>query len=697
MQYTVTCDIPGRLRVRFGRYVLSRERCAAVEEYLGAIPGVLSAKAGSSTGSVLVLYCGDIRDRLLRLLSKMDFRALPEPSETLVEQKNIDAEFVADLSWRVFKRYVIRPFLPIPVRRIRNIVNSLSYFREGAGSLLHGKINTSVLDASAIGAAYYQQDFKTASSVMFLLGVSDSLEEYTRKRTHNALVQSLAVNVDRVWKVLESGEEFLVPAEQVLPGDTVVIRTGTLIPVDGTVVRGEALVNESSMTGEPLAVMRACGASVYAGTVVEEGELYITVRELARNSRINKIVGMIEDSEQFKAGIQSQAERFADAVVPYSFLGALGVFAVTGNVSRALSVLMVDYSCALKLSTPISVISAMKEAADSRILVKGGKFLEEFACADTVVFDKTGTLTVAKPRVVDVIAFKQYDRTYVLQNAACLEEHFPHSVARAVVRKAEEEHLVHPEVHAHVECVVAHGIASSLNGERMLIGSAHFIFEDEGVPVSAEEMARIEAAASSGCSVIFMAVSGELAGAICIEDTIRHEAADVLSALRDAGLSHLVMLTGDGEAAARSVSSRLGIDQYYAQVLPEDKAAIITRMKEEGRRVIMIGDGVNDTPGLAAANVSVAMKDASDIAQGVADITLLSADLRDLLMLRELSCRLMTRVQKNYQFIIGFNTALLVLGQMGMLSPGMSALLHNTSTMGISAASMQPLLPGACG
>ena len=451
------------------------------------------------------------------------------------------------------------------------------------------------------------------------------------------------------------------------------------------------------MTGEPLAVMRANGSSVYAGTVIEEGELYVSVREMAGNTRINKIVNLIEDSELFKAEIQSQAERFADSVVPYSFLGALGVFAVTGNVTRALSVLMVDYSCAIKLSTPISVISAMKEAADHRILVKGGKFLEEFAKADTVVFDKTGTLTVAKPRVVDVIPFKQYDRDYILQNAACLEEHFPHSVARAVVKRADEESLIHPENHAKVECVVAHGIASSLNGERMLIGSAHFIFEDEGVFISDEEKAIISEAAKTGCSIIYMAISGELAGAICIEDSIRTEAADALEALRDAGLSNIIMLTGDGETTAASVAAQLGIERYHAQVLPEDKAAIINALKEEGHRVIMIGDGVNDTPGLAAANVSVALKDASDIAQGVADITLLSADLRDLLLLRELSAELMGRVQKNYRFIIGFNTGLLVLGQMGMLTPGMSALMHNASTMGISAASMQPLIPKICG
>lgn len=693
MKYTIQSNIPGRLRVRLGRYVLSIEECAKIEEYFSSVYGVLQCKVTQSIGSILIIYNKEIQASLIDMLDNLRISDIPPASEQLIEQKYVDRDFYTDIAKKVFFRYIIRPFLPMPIRRIIVIWNSLEYFKRAASSLMNGKINTSVLDASAIGASFYLGDFKTASSVMFLLSLSDSLEDYTKKRAHNALVSSLAVNVDNVWILDENSEEICVPLSQVSCGDTVIVRTGALIPIDGTVVSGEAYVNESSMTGEPLAVMRTDGSSVYAGTVIEEGELFICVKASADKTRINRIVSLIEESEMYKADIQSHAERLADSIVPYSFLGALGIFAATGNIVRALSVLMVDYSCALKLSTPISVISAMKEASDNKILVKGGKFFEEFAGADTIVFDKTGTLTVAKPTVSGIIAFKDYDRDYILQTAACLEEHFPHSVARSIVRKAEEEGLVHPEKHAVVEYVVAHGIASSLDNMRVLVGSAHFIFDDEGISISDEENAIINDASKTGCTMIYVAIGNGLAGAICIEDTIRPEAASVISSLRDEGFSEIIMITGDGEATAEFVAGELGIDKYYSQVLPEDKASIITELKNSGRRVVMVGDGVNDTPGLAAANVSVAMRDASDVAQGVADITLISADLSDLIVLRQMSSLLMKKISSNYRFIIGFNTSLLVLGQIGVLTPAMSALLHNVSTMGISAASMRQLIP----
>lgn len=691
MQYTIIHDLPGRMRIRGGMYAFTREESVSLEEYLETIPYVCNVSANHKNGSILILYQKNCRADLLSVLTSIRIKNLPEPSVYGLETKRTDEAFVRDLTLLLFRRFVIRPLLPLPIRRIRTIVRACSYFGRGGSSLLHGRLDTSVLDASAIGAAILQGDTKTASSIMFLLKLSGLLEDYTKKRTRNALVHSLAINVDRVW-VKNADGEMLIPISQVSQSDQVIVRTGTMIPVDGMISSGDAMVNESSMTGEPLPVHKTTGATVYAGTVVEEGEITVAVRSLGGETRINKIVDLIDQSEALKADVQNKAEQLADSIVPYSFLGAAGIFLLTGNLTRALSVLMVDYSCALKLSTPISVISAMREASTMNIMVKGGKYLEEFALADTIVFDKTGTLTVASPKVVDVIHFAGYTKQDVLRTAACLEEHFPHSVARAIVRKAAEENLKHCEEHAAVEYVVAHGIATKLHGKRALIGSAHFIFDDEGVPLGDEERAVIEKESEHGRSLIFLAIGDQLAGIICIEDAIRPMAEEVITSLKDLGITNVVMITGDGEATARAVASTIGIDRYYSQVLPEDKAAIINDLKASGRKVIMIGDGVNDTPGLAAADVSVAMKDASDIAQEVADITLLSADLRELIHLRQLSTKLLDRINTNYQFILGFNTGLLVLGQLGILTPATSAVLHNISTMGISAGSMRPLL-----
>lgn len=691
MQYTITHELPGRMRLRGSMYAFDLGESVSLEEYLAAVPYVHDVSANPKNGSILILYQRDCRGELLALLTSIRISNLPEPSPCGLETKRTDAEFVRDLSLLLFRRFVIRPLLPLPLRRIHTVFRACGYFRDGGSSLLHGRLDTSVLDASAIGAAIVQADTKTASSIMFLLRLSGLLEDYTKKRTRNALVHSLAINVDRVW--IKTGDgEMTIPISQVTQGDQVIVRTGTLIPVDGTICSGDAMVNESSMTGEPLPVHKSIGASVYAGTAVEEGEIVVAVRSLGGETRINKIVDMIDQSEALKADVQNKAEQLADAIVPYSFLAAAGVFLITSNLTRALSVLMVDYSCALKLSTPISVISAMREASGMNIMVKGGKYLEEFALADTIVFDKTGTLTVASPRVAGILPFAGYTEREILRTAACLEEHFPHSVARAIVRKAEEERLKHCEEHAAVEYVVAHGIATQLHGERALIGSAHFIFDDEGVPLGEEEQRVIELESEHGRSLIYLAIGRKLAGIICIEDALRPKAGEVIASLRDLGIANVVMITGDGEATARAVASVLGVDTYYSQVLPEDKAAIISDLRASGKKVIMVGDGVNDTPGLAAANVSVAMKDASDIAQEVADITLLSADLRELVVLRHLSTRLLDRINTNYRFILGFNTGLLVLGQFGILTPATSALLHNVSTMGISAGSTRPLL-----
>ncbi len=689
MQFHITHDIPGRMRLRSGMYSFTLKQSVSLEELFGAVPGVRTVQANYRTGSLLILYQAGIREKLLALSAAIRIRDLPEPKGG-TERKEIEEVFVRDLCNLCIRRFIFRPLLPPPVRVALTLYDAAGFFRHGLSELIQGRVTTPVLDASAIGASLIQREVETAGSIMFLLKISELLEEYTKKRTTNALVQSLAINVERVWK-LSGGEEVSVPFAEVAAGDTIVVRTGCTIPVDGYVTDGEALVNESSMTGEPLPAEKSAGSSVYAGCVVDEGCIAVEVRALDSETRVSRIIGMIADSESLKADVQSKAERMADAIVPYSFLAAAGVFVLTGNVTRALSVLMVDYSCALKLSTPISVISAMAEASNHRIMVKGGKFLEEYALADTVVFDKTGTLTVADPRVTGIVAFSGYTPDEVLKNAACLEEHFPHSVARAVVRKAEEEGLKHREEHAEVEYVVAHGIASMLHQKRMCIGSAHFLFEDEGISCTPEQQEIIDRE-SDGCSVIYLSIGDTLAGFLCIEDSIRPEAKEVVAKLRDAGITRIVMLTGDGEAAARNVCRDLGITDCCAQVLPEEKAVIVERLKAEGRRVIMVGDGINDSPALAAAHVSVAMKDASDIAREVADITLLASDLHDLVTLRRLSVRVLNRINTNYRFILGFNTSLLILGQFGILTPMTTALLHNVSTMGISAYSMQPLL-----
>jgi heavy metal translocating P-type ATPase len=541
-----------------------------------------------------------------------------------------------------------------------------------------------------VGVSVLQGNFNTASSIMFLLRLSELLEDYTRRKTRNALSQSLALNVDTVW-VEKNGEQVSIPVSQLQIGDKVAVRTGSMIPVDGKVCAGEASVNQASMTGEPLPVFKKPGDSVFAGTALEEGSILVEARSLAGESRINRLVELIDQSENLKAGIQSKAERIADRIVPFSFLLALSVYGFTGNLRKALSVLLVDFSCAIKLATPISVISAMKEASAKRIMVKGGKYLEAMAEADTVVFDKTGTLTVASPAVSRVVPFAGYERDEVLRTAACLEEHFPHSVARAVVRKAQEEELHHEEEHAEVEYIVAHGIATLHRGKRVVIGSFHFVAEDEKVEITQAQIDQVDKDAN-GDSVIFLGINGKMAGFICITDPPREQAAEAIAALRSAGIRHVVMLTGDSDATARIVAGKLGIDSYRSQVLPEDKAAIVKSLRAKGRKVIMVGDGINDSPALAAADVSVAMKDSSDIAREVADITLLSSDLYSLVTVRQLSRKLMDRIKGNFRSIISVNTALLLLGLAEIITPNTSALLHNAFTMSVSAASMRPCL-----
>lgn len=691
MQYCIKYDGVGRLRVRCGQFAFDEKEGYGIAELLKKEDYILDVISSHQNGGLLITYANGKRELVLnrlKAITKDDMKPV-EPSDEDLSRKT-DLQFQKALTSIVLCHTFSKWFLPAPIRTAITLLKAAKYLKAGILNLLQFKLNVSVLDGVAIGASLCQRSFDTASSVMFLLSISDLLEDYTKKRTKDALTSSLAINIDKVWLVREESD-ILVPLASIKQGDNIKIRTGSMIPVDGVIVQGEAMINEASMTGEPLAVRKAEGSFVYSGTVIEEGFAVINVKAVNNETRINKIVKMIDQSEALKAEVQGKAEKLADSIVPFSFITAIGAYLVTRNITKALSVLMVDYSCAIKLSTPISVISAMREASCHQIMVKGGKYLEAFAQADTIVFDKTGTLTEACPRVEKVIGCNGFTRRGVLRVAACLEEHFPHSVAKAIVKQAQAEGLNHEEEHTEVEYVVAHGIASMIHGEKALIGSEHFIFEDEKIPFSEEEK-RIVEENRNGCSIIYLAIGGKLAGFIGIHDPARPEGKKMIEDLKKEGIEHIIMLTGDSENAAAAVSKSLGITEYRSQVLPEEKASIIEELKKEGKKVIMVGDGVNDSPALSVADVSVAMKDASDIAREVADVTLLSGNLDELVVLRRLSKLLMHRISWNYKFILGFNTSLLLLGLTGIITPATSAFCHNMSTMAISAASMRPCL-----
>ena len=604
--------------------------------------------------------------------------------------KQIDNKFKQDLMILTAKHFAFKMFLPSCFRVPITIFRSLKYIKKALKSLLDCKVNVDVLDGASITSCLLQRNFKTAGTVMFLLSVSGLLEDYTHARTKAVLTDSLAIKTDKVWLVTKDGD-VLIPIDDLSIGDNIRVQTGNVIPIDGTVVSGDANVNESSMTGEPLPAHKQEGNSVFAGTVVEEGSLVIKVRELASNTKISKIIDLINDSENLKAGVQSHAERLADRIVPFSFLGFFAVLAFTRNITKAVSLLMVDYSCAIKLSTPIAVISAIKEAADNKITIKGGKYLEAFANADTIVFDKTGTLTNAEPTLEKVISFSEYSEDDILRIAACLEEHFPHSVANAVVIAAAQRGLSHIEEHTQVNYIVAHGISTTLHGKRAVIGSKHFVVEDENVEITQEQQEKINEK-SGACSVLYLSVGGELIGVLCISDPPRKEAKKAIELLKSHGIKNVVMLTGDSFKAAKATAEMLGITEYKYQVLPEQKHGYVERLKSDGNKVIMVVDGINDTPALAAADVSVAMSDASDIARETADITITNSDITELVRIRILSELLMRRINKNYRFIIGFNSALMLSGLIGIITPSLSALLHNASTMLICAKSMSPLI-----
>ncbi|MCL2619098.1 MAG: heavy metal translocating P-type ATPase [Defluviitaleaceae bacterium] len=689
LRYAIVYDKPGRIRFRLGRDVFTKEQGYGIEETFFACPFVVDAAATAVNGGLLVHYRPGHRADVVGLLEGLDRHALPEgerkDSNVLRE---MDEEFANALIDIFLMRMFFKFFVPAPIGMFFLFKSAAKYWKRGIDALARGNMNVDVLDAVSIGVAISQKDFKTASSVMMLLRITALLGDYTKKKVHHSLSRSLSMNVDSVWARVD-GAEVQMPLEDVRIDDVIRVRSGNIIPLDGEVVEGEATVNEASMTGEAMPVVRSFAHSVFAGTVVDEGSICIKVRSLANDTRIQNIVNMIDTSERLKANIHSNAEKLADNIVPFSFVAFFGALFLTRDMPRAMSVLMVDYSCAIRLSTPICIMTSIKNASNRRILIKGGKHIESFATANVAVFDKTGTLTWSCPTVAKVVPFEGYERSEVLKISACLEEHFPHSVAKAIVRRAEAENLEHQEEHADVEYIVAHGIASSIGEDRVVIGSRHFICDHEGVPLSDENAAVIERE-TQGYSTVYLAIGGKAAGCICVQDPPRPEAARVLDNLAELGLDRMIMLTGDSEAAAKIVAEELGIKEYRSQMLPEQKALFVKELKDAGNTVIMVGDGVNDSPALSQADVSVAMKDGADLAKEVSDIVILDENLEGLVVLRKLSNELIGRVNGNYKVIVGFNTSLIALGLGGLLPASVGAVLHNLSTMFLSWFSTRP-------
>ena len=659
--------------------------------YLQNQKQVSFAKVYDRTGDAVICYQGE-RSAILRMVQTFHYEKVELPTG-LVESsgRELNKEYQEKLISKVIYHFGRKWFLPAPIRNAYTAVVSVKYIWKGIRTLAKGKIEVPVLDATAIGVSMLRGDYGTASSVMFLLGVGELLEEWTHKKSVGDLARSMSLNVGKVW-LKKDGQEILVPSEKIVSGDEIVVHMGNLVPFDGEVSDGEGMVNQASLTGESVPVRRTLGSVVYAGTVLEEGELTILVKQTGGSSRYEKITAMIEESEKLKSGLESKAEHLADRLVPYSLGGTALTYLLTQNATKALSILMVDFSCALKLAMPISVLSAIREANQHKITVKGGKFLEAVADADTIVFDKTGTLTKAQPTVAEVVSFSETKNPdELLRIAACLEEHFPHSMAKAVVDAAREKHLDHEEMHSKVEYIVAHGISTTIEGKKAVIGSYHFVFEDENsvIPKGMEEkFSRLPAEYSH----LYLAIEGVLAAVICIEDPLRPEAAEIVRQLKKAGLKKIVMMTGDSERTAKAIAKRVGVDEYYAEVLPEDKANFVEKEKAEGRKVIMIGDGINDSPALSAADVGIAISEGAEIAREIADITVAADDLAEILVLRMLSNRLMKRIHRNYRFIVTFNAGLILLGVGGILQPTTSALLHNTSTLYIGLKSMGNLL-----
>jgi len=695
MKYQVMHDSGFRLRVRAGQWAFTKEEGYGLASLLLQQDFIYEVFTSHRNGSITIYYeeSPENKHKIFDILNGITIDDLfeAEPTQTQVS-KEITDDFYLKLSKMIGRRLLGRWFLPLPIKNILTIYHAASYIWDGLDSLTDFRVDVALLDGAAVTGALLQGQYQPASSMMFLLSISDALEDYTVQKAKITLKDSLALNIDTVWVVGDDGEERQVSAMDISKGDKIKVHMGDVIPVDGKVVDGEGMVNEASMTGEPLAVHKTNGKTVHAGTVMEEGNIVVEVYSMNKETRLNKIIDLIENSEELKAETQSKAERLADSIVPYSFLATALTYLITRNASKALSVLMVDFSCAIKLTTPLSVISAMREASDNRMMIKGGKFLENYANADTIVFDKTGTLTNATPKVVEVIPMsKRYSRDEILRMAACIEEHFAHSIATAIVKQAEEEGLKHEEDHSEVEYIVAHGIVTEYDGKRAVIGSAHFLFDDEKVKVTKAQVKKIDKEVAEH-SVVYLAIDGKLEGLICIDDPVREEAKYVIEELKSLGVENVIMLTGDSESGAKAGAQALGITEYRSQVLPEDKSRIIKELKDEGRTVIMVGDGINDSPALAEADVSVSMKHSSDIAREVADISLLSDDLYDLVTLRKLSVGMLDKINSNYRNIVAVNGSLLVLGVMGVIPPSTSSMIHNLSTMLFGVMSTKSVL-----
>ena len=692
MKFTIKHESKGRIRVHAHQVHMTYQQADTLQYYLQTQPGVTRVDVYDRTGDATIRYNGD-RQSIIQALREFCYEGVDLPDGLLeTSGRGMNAEYQDKLANRIIFHYGRKILLPAPISAAYTTLKSTKYIWQGICTLMDRKIEVPVLDAAAIGVSVLRSDFSTASSIMFLLGIGELLEEWTHKKSVDDLARSLSLNVGKVWVCTENADQpLLVSVGDVKPGDRVIVHMGNVVPFDGEVTDGEAMINQASLTGESVPVRRITGNTVYAGTVVEEGEITVLVKATGGSSRYEKIAAMIEDSEKLKSAVESRASHLADKLVPYSLGGTILTYLLTRNTTKALSILMVDFSCALKLAMPISVLSAIREASLYSITVKGGKYMEAIAEADTIVFDKTGTLTKAKPTVSQVISFGSRSQDELLRVAACLEEHFPHSMAKAVVNAAKEKNLDHEEMHSKVEYVVAHGISSKINDKKVVIGSHHFVFEDEKVqiPAGKEELFH---SLPEDQSHLYLAIDGVLEAVILVQDPLREEAAKVVRELRKCGLTKIVMMTGDSERTARSIAAQVGVDQYFSEVLPEDKARFCEEEKAAGRKVIMIGDGINDSPALSAANVGIAISDGAEIAREIADVTVGADNLQELVTLRKLSQALMKRIGWNYRTIVGFNAGLIALGVTGVIVPTTSALLHNTSTLVIGLKSMQPLL-----
>ena len=690
MKFVIKHEIKGRIRIHILQSRMTFEQADTLEYYLSNNKLVTSVKVRERLQDATISYIGS-REDIIKLLTSFKYNNVEVPDVYLQNSgRELNREYWDKLVNKVFLYGANKIFLPNPIRECITLTKSVKYLWNGVRTLASRKIEVPVLDATAIGVSIARNNMNTAGSIMFLLGIGEILEEWTHKKSVDDLARSMSLNVGKVW-LCQGEQDILVSTSDVKAGNLVRVHMGNIIPFDGTVVSGEAMVNQASLTGESIPVQKNAEGIVYAGTVLEEGELVIRVDQTNGSSRYEKIVTMIEESEKLKTSMESKASHLADKLVPYTLLGTGLTYALTRNATKALSVLMVDFSCALKLAMPISVLSAIREASLHNITVKGGKYLEAMAEADTIVFDKTGTLTKANPTVVDVVSFNGQDSDELLRIAACLEEHFPHSMAKAVVDAAAEKNLEHEEVHSEVEYIVAHGISSMIDGQKVVIGSHHFVFEDEKCTVDPEKMGTFNSLPPE-YSHLYMAINNRLAAVICIEDPLREEAAAVIRSLKMAGIGKVVMMTGDSDRTAKAIAKKAGIDEYYSEVLPEDKANFVEKEKAKGRKVIMIGDGINDSPALSAADIGISISDGAEIAREIADVTIGADNLYEIVTLKALSNSLVKRIDKNYRFIVSFNAGLIVLGVAGIIPPTMSALLHNGSTLAIGMKSMENLL-----